>query len=153
MRKAFVTGLILSAVSLAFAQAGLLGTKPSVVTKSVQQTQSSTFGGGQVLQMIVALVIVAAILKWVLPKIITKFSGKTSGNLSSSIKIEETAQLAGGTLHVVTVRDRTLLLSVSPQGVSCLSDLTKSESAAPEPLAFFDFLDREIKMDPEQVPA
>ncbi len=148
MRRALVIGLVLSAASYAFSQAGLLGTKPSVVTKSVPQTQGNTLGGGQVLQMIVALVIVAVVLKWVLPKVISKFSGKSSGNLSSSIRIEETAQLSTVTLHVVTVRDKTLLLSVSPQGVSCLSDLTKIEGSAPEPLAFFDFLDREIETVP-----
>jgi len=99
--------------------------------------------------MVITLIVIAALIKWVLPKFITKLNRRLTPTLGSSIRIEESAQLAGGMLYVVQVRQKTLLLSVTPAGVSCLSDLSEPSSLKVDEPPFFDILDAEQSKDVE----
>jgi flagellar biogenesis protein FliO len=140
MRRLATTILCLQA-SLAFAGEGMLGTKESAAS-AFQPTQAS---GGSFIQMIVALLIVLGIMKFALPKLLSakvlaKFGGKLTTGLDSSIKIEESATFPGGSLHVVTVRDRVLLLGSTANTINTLADLGQVQRADPGP-AFMDFLD------------
>jgi len=108
------------------------------------QTDTGGVGFSSFLQMMVALGIVLVLLKFVMPKLVTKFNKKIVTKAGSAIQIEETAAFAGGSLYVVTARSKTLLLSVSSQGVSCLSDLTPA-NPAPELPSFQELVEREIE--------
>ena len=59
---------------------------------------------------------------------------------ASSLKIEESANFAGGSLYVVRARRKTLLLGVTGTAVSCLADLTEEEDAQPLPPTFNEIL-------------
>lgn len=121
------------------AQTGSLGTKKDVIVRATG-SGSSGLGGMQLLQMIVAMVIVVALLKWLLPKLLMRVNKRISTGIGSSIEVEETATFAGGSLLVVRARGKSLLLCVSNQGVSCLADLTESRTE-PDPPAFFELVD------------
>lgn len=83
------------------------------------------------IQMAIALAVVLGLLKFVLPKMVGKMNKKLVTSTTSGLQIEESANFAGGTLYIVRAKSKTLLLSVSTQGVNCISDLT--EEATPEP--------------------
>jgi hypothetical protein len=121
----------------AFSLGQKLGTKSDVVFASAPSS------GIPILQMFISLAIVLGLLKFVLPKLATKLNKKLVTPLNSSIKIEESAQFAGGALYVVTARGKSLLLAVSGAGVQCLSDLTPAVAPKPEPL-FMDILKEEV---------
>lgn len=133
-------------VSAAWAQTGALGTRSNLVSTP---SSSGGQGGLPILQMVITLIVIAALIKWVLPKFITKLNRRLTPTLGSSIRIEESAQLAGGMLYVVQVRQKTLLLSVTPAGVSCLSDLSEPNSVKADEPPFFDILDAEQSKDVE----
>ena len=103
-------------------------------------------------QMLLALGIVFALLKFALPKLASKLNKRLVTGVNSSIRIEESANFAGGSLYIVGARDRTLLLSVGTNGVSCVADLTPV-TKEPEPPLFAEILDRAHPMDPEAIPA
>jgi flagellar biogenesis protein FliO len=94
------------------------------------------------LQMLLALGIVLVLIKFVLPKFMGKLSKKFVAKSGGGILIEDTASFAGGQLYVVSVRGKSLLLSASQSGVSCLADLTEARPRAEQPL-FMDMLQRE----------
>ena len=98
-------------------------------------------GIAQIAQMVLALAIVIGALKFVLPRLAPMLSKKLNTNLSSTIKIEETATFAGGNLYVVTARSKTILLSCSQSGVQYLADLSE-ENPKPEEPAFFELVDQ-----------
>lgn len=130
--------LILAFVTSASPFAQSLGTKKDVVSSATNT--SPIVQPGDLFQMVIALVIVGALVKWILPKMVTKLSRRVSTPLGSSIKVEETATIGANQLQVVTVRGRTLLLGLTTSGVNCLADLTVP-SKAPDQPAFFDVLD------------
>jgi hypothetical protein len=131
--------LLVSLQSIAYA-GGEYGTKKDVVLPASQPLPSgSTLGGMQLLQMLVAVAIVVAILKFLLPKVLSKVNRRLNTSIGSSIRIEESASFAGGNLFVIGARTKTLLVCVSPHGVTCLADL--SEPQTQEPKAFFEILD------------
>lgn len=143
MNRILPLGLTLFAAN-AFSQSGMLGTK-SDSTPAMQAGQ--TTGGGWI-QMIIALVIVLGIMRFVLPKLIsskvmTKLGGKLTSGVGSEIKIEETASFPGGSLHLVTVKGRSLLLGTTPTSISTLADLGLKEVNNPGE-AFMDILDRAV---------
>ncbi|MCU0316571.1 MAG: flagellar biosynthetic protein FliO [Fimbriimonadaceae bacterium] len=120
-----------------------LGTKKDLAVVAAQ-TQSTTplVGGVELLQMVLALVVVVALLKFGLPQLIAKFGKKISTEAGSSIRIEETAAFGGGSLQVVSARGKTILLSVTQNGVHFLTDLTEPTHAKRiEEQAFFELLD------------
>lgn len=120
-----------------------LGTKPDLQTTG-GKTSGPAAGGFDLIQMLLALGIVAFLLKVGLPKLVGKFGKRLTPKLNSSIEIEESAAFGAGNLNVVTVRGRTLLLAVTQSGVSCLADLTEppTQTKKEEPAAFFELLDR-----------
>lgn len=91
-------------------------------------------------QMLVAVVIVGVLLKLVMPKVITKLGGRLNARFDSEIKLKESATFAGGTLQIVEVRGKVLLLGVTGQAVNCLADLTDSKPE-PAPATFAEILD------------
>lgn len=99
-------------------------------------------------QMLLALGIVFALLKFGLPKLASKLNKRLVTGVNSSIRIEESANFAGGSLYIVGARDRTLLLSVGTNGVSCVADLTPVERA-PEPPLFSEVLDKAVVAEPQ----
>ena len=118
-----------------------LGTKPDLVVRAPQNT--SVIGAWDLVQMVVALVIVFALLKWALPKLVTRMNKKLSTKEGSTITVEESAGFGGGTLQIVSARGRTLLLCVSQTGVTCLADLTDGKKSPEEP-AFFELVDKAV---------
>lgn len=122
----------------AFAQdQGVLGTKASPISSA-----GGTGGMGvmPLIQMAIALAVVLGLLKFVLPKLVGKMNKKLVTSATSALHIEESANFAGGTLYVVRAKSKTLLLSVSTQGVNCIADLTE-EVKEPEKTAFEMIID------------
>lgn len=142
----------------AFAGPGMLGTRteagPSVAGGS------SPVGILPMIQMMVALGIVIALVKYVLPKFMGKVAKPTN---AGEINIESTAALnASGSLHIVTARGRTLLIGATPTGMTCLADLTEDADDVTEevPVAaptkaksFEELLASATIADPEPAPA
>lgn len=119
-RSAWVVTLwMIPLVSLAEDQLG----KADPMTGPVS---SSPVGIMPIMQMALALAFVLVLVKYVLPKVVGKLNKRISPALGGAINIEESAAFAGGNLYVVTVRNKTLLLSASSTGVNCLADLTEN---------------------------
>lgn len=116
---------------------GFLGTKSSPVTVS---SNSGGIGVMPLIQMAIALAIVLGLLKFVLPKMVGKMNKKLVTSVTSGLHIEESANFAGGTLYIVRARSKTLLLSVSTQGVNCLADITE-KAEEPEKTEFETIID------------
>ncbi len=116
------------------------GTKKDALSAVSGSSGSPTM---PLLQMLLALAIVFALLKFALPKVASKLSKKLVTGVDSSIRIEESANFAGGSLYVVSARGKTLLLSVGSSGVSCIADLTSSKSE-PEPPLFTEILEASV---------
>lgn len=94
------------------------------------------------MQMAIALAVVLGLLKFVLPKMMGKMSKKLVTSTTGGLHIEESANFAGGTLYIVRAKSKTLLLSVSTQGVNCISDLTQEVAPEPEKTAFEQIIDQ-----------
>lgn len=116
------------------------GTKKDALSAVSGSSGSPTL---PLLQMLMALAIVFGLLKFALPKIASKLSKKLVTGVDSSIRIEESANFAGGSLYVVSARGKTLLLSVGSSGVSCIADLSSPKSE-PEPPLFSEILDATV---------
>ncbi|MEQ1933131.1 MAG: hypothetical protein ABL962_04535 [Fimbriimonadaceae bacterium] len=121
------------------ASAQSLGTKADFAGKTATST-----GPGPFIQMILALGVVLLLLKFALPKLAGKLHKKIVTPLNSSLKIEESAQFAGGALYVVSARNKAMLLSVSSTGVQYLADLTDGQPK-PEPPLFMEVLQQEVE--------
>ncbi len=113
--------------TLAVAQEGMLGTK----AESATQFTPSTSSGGGLLQMVLAVIVVMVLMKLFLPKMMAKYGSKLSTGLNSAIKVEESASFAGGSIHLVTVKGRTLLLGSTPTTISTLADLGEAPKNDP----------------------
>ena len=116
------TGL-LAPLSMA-QQTAFPGTKKDILSAPVTGG-SGSMGVLQLAQMLIALGIVFAVIKYLLPKIATRMGKKLNTKVGSDIKIEQSASFAGGILYIVQARGRSLLISVGTQGVTCLADLTE----------------------------
>lgn len=114
---------------------GMLGTKGDNVSAMGQSS-----AGGSLLQMIIAVIVVFALMKFMLPKMMAKFGGKLNTGIGSAIKIEESANFQGGTLYLVSVRDRSLLLGVAGTSITTLADLGNANKPNPGP-TFMEMLD------------
>lgn len=97
------------------------------------------------LQMLIALAIVVVAIKYGLPRLMGAAQKKMSTSLGGAIRIEESATIPGGSLYLVTVRDRTLLLGITAQGVQNLADLTPSPDTPAAPPAFFELVDQRLQ--------
>lgn len=134
---------VLTAVTVVGATTAFAGDAASLAGKT---DSAPTFSGspaavgvGPVVQMLIALGIVLAIVKFILPKFVGKFNRRLTTGIGSAIKIEESAHFAGGTLYVVRAKSKSLLLSVTNQGVACLADIT--EAPTPEPPSFEELVE------------
>jgi flagellar biogenesis protein FliO len=142
MRSSFT--LVAGFVSAcAFAGDGFMGTKAS---PPVGPMQADTGGVGfmSFLQMMIALAIVLVLLKFVMPKLVTKLNTKIVTKVGSEIHIQESAAFAGGSLYIVQAKSKSLLLSVTSTGVSCLADLTSSTEQQELP-TFQEIVDKEVE--------
>ncbi|MFY9234396.1 MAG: hypothetical protein WAO58_08040 [Fimbriimonadaceae bacterium] len=129
--------LCLTGLSLAQVKT-FAGTKSDAVRASVESP--SGMGLMPFFQMLIALGIVFALVKFLLPRVIAKMNKRLIPSSGSGIVVEESASFAGGSLLVVNARGRTLLLSVSATGVSCLADLSQAQQ--PEAPTFLELLER-----------
>jgi len=121
-----VLGVFLA--SFASAQESL-GTKNDLVLPKSESFSGPGMGFAPILQMLLAVGIVVALLKFALPKLMPMMNKKMTTSLGSQIRVEESAQFAGGSLFVVSARKRSLLLCVNAQGVQMLADLTEAPAA------------------------
>lgn len=119
----------------ALAGTGIFGTKSSPVP--AVDTQSSV-GVFPLVQMVVALVVVLAMVRWVMPGLIKRYGKRFNHSSGSGIRVEDTATLGATNLAVVVVRGKTLLIGTTAENVSCLADLT---STAPAPPTFQEILE------------
>jgi hypothetical protein len=126
--------------SLVWAGEGFAGTKTGMAASSASAAPSPV-GPAAIFQMILALAIVLGLLKVVLPKLAGRINKKLATTLDSDLRIEESASFAGGTLYIVQARRKSLLLSVSPSGVSCLADLTEGPQLPPDPPTFRELVE------------
>jgi flagellar biogenesis protein FliO len=110
------------------------------------------------LQMMLALAIVLVLIKFVLPKLMGGINKKAVAKSGPGIDVEESTNFAGGQLHVVTVRGKTLLLGSSTSGLTCLADLGSTRPKADAPL-FMDMVAQETEqpshmyVDPQGQPS
>ena len=132
----FVTSLVAQA-----SMAQSLGTKKDVISGAKANSAPVT-QPMDMLQLLVAVVIVGFLVKWLVPKAIAKMGRRISAPVGSAITLEESATFGGGLLQVITVREKSLLLSVASSGVTCLADLTKSVPEKEELPAFFEMVDK-----------
>lgn len=146
--------LLLASAFFSFASAAPvdpLGTRPSP-----SSFDSSPVGIGPVVQLLLALALVGAGIKFVLPMLMKRFGGRISTQTNGSIRIEESAAFAGGKLYVIEARGRTLLLGATAQNVTCLADLTvndftealaQAESPIPAPAPAPSTLDQLARLE------
>ena len=138
--------MAVGATAVAFSQqtAGstALGTKPDVIVNTPDKA-APLVDATALIQLCVALAVVYGLVKFVLPKMMSKFGSKVNPELGGTIRTCETAACGTSTLQVLEVRGKTLLVSVSPAGVSLISDLTDSTDARANDAtpAFFEMLD------------
>lgn len=125
---------------VAFAQDGALETtKPDILTRA-QPSPTPIFNALEMTQMFLALGLVFFLLKWALPKIAAKMNRRLVAKSGADIKLEEAASFGSGSLQVVEVRSKVLLLGVMPTGISFLAELTDEATDADEQ-AFFEMVD------------
>jgi hypothetical protein len=120
-------------VLAAAAQAGT-GVAGTRLGGDYTQTPSTStgVGFGALAQMVLALAIVAFLLKWVLPKVAGKLTKKLVTTAQGGIQIEESAQFAGGSLYIVSARGKSILISVAGTTVSTLTELTQAPQSQPD---------------------
>lgn len=147
LRKVMRQVSIFGALTLVTASvAQTLGTKADPMVMN----PTSSGGGGvmPIVQLGIAIAIIVGALKFGLPKLVPMLSKKLHPSLGSTIRVEESATFAGGTLYVVEAKGKSLLLCASASGVACLADLTEpTGTTREEPPAFFEVLDH-AKSDP-----
>lgn len=114
-----------------------LGTRPDLALPKTGGSSDLMMQGAQA---ILALLLVAALLKWVLPKLIAKFQDSKTTK-AGMITVEDSAPFGAGTLQVVAIEGQRLLLHSGPQGVVRVAELTAPTSQT-EDEAFFEVLDR-----------
>jgi flagellar biogenesis protein FliO len=114
---------------LALALASMASADPLGTRTSPASYDASPVGFGPVVQMLFALALVGAGIKFALPALMKRFGGRISTQANGTIRIEESAAFPGGRLYVVEARGRTLLLGATGQNVSCLADLTTNDFA------------------------
>lgn len=100
---------------------GALGTREG----SPVSIATPASAGTNWLQVTLALVVVAVGLRYGLPKLL-RWAGKTGDGalLDGQVRVIETRAVPNGSLMLVKVRDRLLLIGSSPQGMQLLADLT-----------------------------
>ncbi len=93
------------------------------------QSGAGPVGFGTLLQMLLALGLVAALIRWLVPKLALKFSKRVSNH--SSLQVEATAAIGAQQIAIVRVRDRAFLVGTGSQSVNLIAELTEEPSFAP----------------------
>ena len=145
-------GVCLAVDAVAQQPAGFLGTK---VAGSATDTGASASGPGigSFVQMVLALGIVLILLKTVIPKLAGKLNKRLVTSATSTLTIEETANFAGGNLYIVRARSKTLLISASSAGVTCLSDITDAPTNTVEVPTFQEIVEQSEPLNIEKIAA
>lgn len=100
---------------------GAFGTRPDTPLTRVAPAESTPNWA----QLGIALLIVAAGLRWGLPKLLRWVSKTGDGSpLDGQVRILEARSAPGGTLLLVKAREKLLLVGATPQGMQLLADLT-----------------------------
>lgn len=122
-------GTLLSVAAIA--GPGMLETKTDTAP-TFAATNSSPLGIMPMIQMLVALAIVGGLVKWAMPKALGKVSrlGK-----SGEITVEASQALGAGTVHVISVRGRTLLVGATANNMSLLAELSEHDATFDESFA------------------
>jgi hypothetical protein len=113
-------------------------------TKSSGASATMATPGLPIWPTLAVMVFIFLLLKWVAPALHKRGLRRLNATLGSSIKVEESATFPGGTLYLVEIRGRTLLIGQSPTGVTCLADLTEPSETKAQP-AFFELVDSAAK--------
>lgn len=142
MRRAFAV-CVWALAGAALCQETFLGTKAE---PTAAPAPSPAVGVMPVLQMAVALAIVILVVKYALPWGMRTFGKRMVTPVDSPIRVQETAACGTSTLHVVTVRGRTLLVASGPQGANLIADLTE---APPQPKTFYEMVEEAEPAKPE----
>jgi flagellar biogenesis protein FliO len=98
-------------------------------------------------QTLIALAVVAVLLKWVLPKTVGWLARRTSGSSGAGIRVEATAVVGGAALHVVRVEGRKVLVGITSHTVTALAEWPDGAAEGAEP-AFFEVLDQTVASPP-----
>lgn len=147
----------LAAAGISAAQTTALGTKPDIT--SAPAAGGALVGPMEIVQLLAALGLVGALLKWGLPWIISKSrNGKTGKGL---VRVEESVPVGPGQLHVVEVEGRRLLVGSTAQTISLISELNIPHITIQQPgfaseqiddaPAFFEMVDERLQ-EPEPAP-
>ena len=91
---------------------------------------SGSIGIGPLFQMLLALGIVVALIKFAIPKLLKRVAKKKVSEVLPAINVIETATVGAGQIHIIDVRGRTLLLGSTAQSLSLVADLTDEASTA-----------------------
>lgn len=137
------------ALLLALAPAALLaqdfGTKKDLASAATKAPAGPAVQGMDIVQMLLALGLVAVILKWGLPKLLSKFNGWKPAVSKGGIILSESTTLGAGMIQIVEVRGRTLLVGATPTHINLIADLSVSAPVQEEEdPAFFELLDQEM---------
>ena len=89
----------------------------------VPLSSSSGFGIAPMLQMLIALGIVAFLLKWVLPKLASKWLKSKNSRSDCNLKVVETVPLGSSILHLIEVDNARVLIASHAQGTTMLTVL------------------------------
>ena len=90
--------------------------------------ESGGVGIASAFQMILALVIVVLLVKFLVPKLLGKMFKKSSADLGPDFETIQTTTVGGQQMHLVKVRNRTLLLGTSQHGLNLIADLTEEQT-------------------------
>lgn len=129
-RSGAVVGVFILAHSALAGGTGLVGTKLGGDFATPQPAAGVGFAA--LAQMLFALAIVGFLLKWVLPRIAGKMTKKLTASPEGGIRVEESAQFAGGNLYIVSARGKSLLISVAGANVATLAELP-TPTTKPDP--------------------
>ncbi len=114
----------LALVSVAFAEAQEFGLKPEITSPPIP---TPVLTPASLLQMLLALVLVALLLRFALPKLLQRLSGNAIPSTGRVVVLDATPT-ANGHLYLVKAIDRTLLLGVTSQSITVLSEWEDEKS-------------------------
>lgn len=122
----------------------LAGTKKDIVLPSAGGSGPIVDFRG-VFQLVVAVGIVLVLLKFGLPWIVKVFGAKNGATSGDQINVKGTVAFGAGTLGIVEVHGKSLLVSATQTSINLVCDLgspTAEQPAASQEPAFFEVLDQ-----------
>lgn len=150
--------VLAGSAAAAFAQdeVVLRGTKANIVSPPAA---GPLVGPMEIFQLMAALAVVGALLKWGLPWLLRKGAGFKQGN--GAIVVKESTGLGTSQIHLIEVNGKPMLIGTSPTSISFLTRLDDVPIAVPareekeekDEKVFFEILDEQMEApaDPEPV--